>query len=374
VGRNVWSFALVVAIIKCADIPQPSDRETWFEINTRRLSHSFNIKLNPFSFRVSVVKVSIVIPLYNKSPYVKRALDSIKAQTFADFEVLVVDDGSTDDGASIVEGYADPRVRLLTQSNAGPGQARNTGVAAARAELIAFLDADDEWLPTYLEESVNSLESLGPEVAAVTSGYLEFPLGHSKKKMWQKRGITEGTFCLSPETSPSLAVSMLAYMTPPSTLVRTEVIRKWGGFYSSGKCLFAEDAHLWLKVLLNETVGFNLEPLVKIHREASALSKNLQRARPVEPFLIAPHEIEAACPSPLRNVLRSILAIRAAKTACVLGYWGQWREARSIMERFTTMKDWQLPYYAPALVCSSPVGAVLGKTWRRVNEIFNSPE
>jgi len=374
VRRNVWSFALVVAIIKCADIPQLPKRGTWFEINTYRLSHSFNFKLNPFRFRVSVLKVSIVIPLYNKAPYVKRALDSITAQTLADFEVLVVDDGSTDDGASTVAGYPDPRVRLLTQLNAGPGQARNTGVAAAQAELVAFLDADDEWLPTYLEESVNSLESLGPEVASVTSGYLEFPLGRSKKEMWQKRGIKEGTFCLNPETSASLAVSMLAYMTPPSTLVRTEVIRKWGGFYSFGKCLFAEDAYLWLKVLLNETVAFNLEPLVKIHREASALSKNLHRVRPVEPFLIEPYGIESACPGPLRNLLRSILAIRAAKTACVLGYWGQWQEARLIMERFTTWKDWQLPYYAPALICSSPVGAALGKTWRGVNAIFDRRE
>lgn len=313
------------------------------------------------------MKVSIVIPLYNKAPYVERALESIGAQTFSDFEVIVVDDGSTDGGASVVAQYREPRVRLITQSNAGPGPARNAGIAEAQGEFIAFLDADDEWLSTYLEESVRTLEELGTDVAAISSGYLEYPSGESREKMWRKRGIKEGIFHMKPETAPSLAVSVLAYMTPPATVARSEVIRKWGGFYSHERCLFAEDAFLWLKVLLNETVAFNLSPLVKIHREVSALSKNLRRARPVEPFLIDPSEIEAACPPPLRDLLARILAIRAAKTACVLGYWGQWREARSLMHRFTTAKDFQLPYYAPALVCSTPVGAVLGKAWRRVN-------
>jgi hypothetical protein len=320
---------------------------------------------------VSGLKVSIVIPLYNKALYVERALDSIKAQTFPDFEVIVVDDGSTDEGAAIVARYPDPRVRLITQSNAGPGPARNAGIAEAQGEFVAFLDADDEWFSTYLEESVRSLEELGTDVAAISSGYLEYPSGESREKMWRKRGIKEGVFRVTPETAPLLAVSTLAYMTPPSTLARTEVIRKFGGFYSHGRCFFAEDAFLWLKVLLNETVALNLKPLVKIHSEASGLSKNLRRARPVEPFLIDPCEIEAACPPPLRNLLASILAIRAAKTACVLGYWGQWREARSLMHRFTTAKDWQLPYYAPGVVCSTPVGPVLGNTWRRLSALLD---
>ncbi len=318
---------------------------------------------------MSGLKVSIVIPLYNKALYVERALDSIRAQTLTDFEVIVVDDGSTDDGASIVARYSDSGVRLISQSNAGPGPARNAGIAEAKGEFIAFLDADDEWLPTYLEENVRFLEELGPELAAITCGYLEYPSGQSKESMWRNRGIKEGVVRFTPETKPSLAVSMLAYMTPPSTVARSEVIRKWGGFYGEEKCLFAEDAFLWLKILLNENVAFSFKPLVKIHSEASELSKNLRRARPIEPFLIDPREIEAACPSLLRNLLNRILALRAAKTACVLGYWGEWREGRLLMQRFTTASHWQLPYYAPGLICSTPVGPILGKAWRRLNGV-----
>ena len=316
------------------------------------------------------MKVSIIIPLYNKAPYVRRALDSIAAQTFADFEVIVVDDGSTDGGAATVADYSDARFRLIPQANAGPGAARNAGLAQARGEFIAFLDADDEWLPNYLQESVTLLESPGSEVASVTCGYIEHPSGKSTESMWRKRGLTNGVQRIHADTKPALVVSMLAYMSPCSTLTRAEVIRKWGGFYDRAKCAFGEDAFLWLKVLLNETVAFNLKPLVQFHREASGLSKNLNGSRPVEPFLEDASEIESACPPALRDLLSQVLAIRAAKTACVLGYWGHWREARSLMQRFASAKNWRLPYHASAVVCSTPVGSVLGASWRAMSKPF----
>lgn len=316
---------------------------------------------------MSGLKVSIVIPLYNKAPYVRRALDSIAAQTLAEFEVIVIDDGSTDEGPAMVANYPDPRVRLITQSNAGPGSARNTGIAQSHGEFIAFLDADDEWLPTYLDESVRLLERFGHEVASVTSGYIEYPNGVSTESMWRKRGLTGGVHQVQPNSDPWRVVSMLAYMSPCSTVARREAIRRWEGFYDLEKCLFGEDSLLWLKVLLNHSVAFNLTPLVRFHREAAGLSKNLNGARPIEPFLTDPSHLIASCPPSLRALLDQVLAIRAAKTACVLGYWGHWREAKLLMDRFTSAKNWRLPYYLPGVICSTPVGAALGKTLRAVN-------
>jgi glycosyltransferase involved in cell wall biosynthesis len=309
------------------------------------------------------ITVSVVVPLYNKGRWIGRALASIARQTLADFEAIIVDDGSTDDGPRVVAEFKDPRFRLIRQKNAGPGSARNRGVSEARGELLAFLDADDEWLENYLEDSVRFIDGVGQEVVSVTSGYREYPAGISREPMWKARGIREGIFQLTAATNPLLATYALAYMSPWSTVVRTNTLRKWGGFYDTERCLFGEDSYLWLKLLLNEKVSFRLTPAVNYHCEASELAKNYIAARPVEPFLVDPSGIEAVCPSNLRELLSNMLAIRASKTACMLAYWGQWREGRSLLKGFRSAQWWK-PYTLMAIICCTPLGALLGSSWR----------
>ena len=96
--------------------------------------------------------VSVVIPCYNAAVSIAETLATISAQTIRDIEILVVDDGSKDDSCGIVEraAAADPRIRLIRQPNAGVSVARNTGISAARAAIIALMDADDRWAPTHL--------------------------------------------------------------------------------------------------------------------------------------------------------------------------------------------------------------------------------
>lgn len=308
-------------------------------------------------------RVSIVVPLFNKAPYVDRALRSISAQTFSDLEVIVVDDGSTDGGAERVEAFGDRRFRLLRQENAGPGAARNRGMAQAAGDLIAFLDADDEWMPHYLEAAVAALSD--PRAATVTCSYVDCPGEQSSRPLWQRRGLSDGLWQVTPATSVEMLVAMVAFMTPCSTVSRTEVLRRWGGFYASGGCRYAEDAMLWLKILLNERVLFDLTPRIRIHRDASHLSK-VGSAHPLEPFLVAPEEAESVCPPDLRPLLRSFYATRAFKTACVWSYWGNWRDAEKLREAFDFPGASKLPYYWLSRTCATPVGALAGAAIRAV--------
>src|SRR3989441_2167784 len=312
------------------------------------------------------MRVSVIIPLFHKAPYIERSLSSVAAQTYRDFELIVVDDGSTDEGPRIVEAFTDLPIHLISQENAGPGAARNRGLELAQGELVAFLDADDEWLPIYLSESVRLLGEHGPEVAAITSGYFQHPAGISRKNIWRARGLEDRVVRLTPSTSSKLVTALLAYMSPCTTVARAEVLRRCGGFYDRDRCMYAEDAHLWLKVLLNEAVVVNLEPLARIHFEASGPTQTRRAMRPVEPFLIHPEEIEAVCPADLRPLLSRVLAARALKTACVLGYWGHWREARNLVERFRVSDAWRLPYYTSSLVCRTSLGGAIGKLHRMV--------
>jgi glycosyltransferase involved in cell wall biosynthesis len=118
--------------------------------------------------------VSVILPTFNRAYIIEQAVRSVLAQTFEDFEVLVVDDGSTDDTERVVMAMRDPRLRYLRhETNQGGAAARNTGIAAARGEYVAFLDSDAAWMQTKLERQLESARAAEPETVVVyTGGYL----------------------------------------------------------------------------------------------------------------------------------------------------------------------------------------------------------
>jgi hypothetical protein len=152
-------------------------------------------------------------------------------------------------------------------------------------------------------------------------------------------------------------------MWPTATVVRTEVVRRLGGFYEH-RCLYAEDANFMLKLALREPLILSLEPLAFYHRAGSDLNRRDRGMRPVEPFLVDPSDVEQATPPELRPLLRSFLAARAAKTACLLAYWGRWREGRALVRRFRSPGSWRLPLFAVATLGVNPIGTYAAALWR----------
>lgn len=123
-----------------------------------------------FSTVKPMPELSVIIPVYNKADYICRALRSVLNQTYQDFEVVVVDDGSTDNSVSKVSSIEDNRIRLIRQENHGVSAARNTGIAGAKGNWIAFLDADDEWHPKKIERQMYYLEKY-PDVCWASCGF-----------------------------------------------------------------------------------------------------------------------------------------------------------------------------------------------------------
>ena len=107
---------------------------------------------------IESVKFSVVIPLYNKEAFIRRCVDSVLLQTFSEFELIIVDDGSTDKSLSVVKLISDKRIRIVSQSNQGVGLARNRGVEESKAGWVAFLDADDLWTRDHLRELCKVIE------------------------------------------------------------------------------------------------------------------------------------------------------------------------------------------------------------------------
>lgn len=120
---------------------------------------------------MSDLLVSIMMPAYNAAEFIGQAIDSVLAQTYLNWELIVVDDGSTDGTASISGSYADPRIKVISQPNGGESAARNTALAHMQGELVAFLDADDAYLPDHLSGTVNYLNQHPERDAVYTDGY-----------------------------------------------------------------------------------------------------------------------------------------------------------------------------------------------------------
>jgi glycosyltransferase involved in cell wall biosynthesis len=319
-----------------------------------------------------MANVTVVIPLYNKGPYIRRALNSVAKQRFQDYEVIVVNDGSSDHGAELAESFGDSRFRVIHQKKAGPGAARNRGIAEAKGPLVSFLDADDEWMPEYLETAVRVFEE-NPHLGSLTQGFFEEPGRRRLQALWRGRGLRDGIQNMEEQTALTLHYQV-AYMTSQSTVARTELVRKWGGFYEN-RCTYGEDAFLWLKFLLREQVAFSMRETMAIHREASDLNfSGLKKARPIEPYLLHPEPVIEICPPNLLPLLRNFFALRAFKTACLFGYHGQWRRAAEMRRRFRQPGDYRNPWCFTSWIFASPIGAALGVAWRELGSLRGTAE
>jgi len=199
-----------------------------------------------------VPAVSVVIPLYNKGPYIARALNSVLAQTFQDFEVIVVDDGSTDDGAEVVRGFDDPRIRLIQQENQGVSAARNRGIAAARAELVAFLDADDEWLPGFLE-TIMRLRRKFPEAGAYATAVSTAYNGTIKHSRYRSVPSSNWEGMITDYFRSQILGDSVIYSS--SVAIPRDILQEMNGFVIGAK--WGEDLDLWGRIALKYPIGFS---------------------------------------------------------------------------------------------------------------------
>ena len=281
-----------------------------------------------------MARVDIIMPLYNKASTVERAVRSILAQTMTDWRLIVVDDGSTDDGPQRVRAIDDPRIEIVTQANAGPGAARNAGLDRATAPYVAFLDADDEWLPDYLSRALNAIEE--QDVALVASMYCLWPMRRPMAGVWRRRGVVPGVYHLSGHEDPAWVDWLLSFPLAWNSLVRTDIARRYGGFYAETRCLLGEDTTFFMKVGLNEPIQILPHCTVKHHTEDSRLA--IPADRPLAPFFHDPQIILDWCPEPKKALARAVIDHMALRNAWYRARYGQKSEALGLVRRFPGMR------------------------------------
>lgn len=186
------------------------------------------------------MKVTVVIPLYNKQNFIERAIRSLLSQDHESWNAIVVDDGSEDNGPLLVRSIRDPRIRLISQDNQGVSVARNRGIAEATTEWVAFLDADDEYLPSFLSSLIAFLERNPDQNLVMISGNQRFSnTEHFTLSGDLETGIHSYFRLCSGDRTPANSSNCLA---------RRDALAKIGGFPAHMKSF--EDWTCWMKIAM----------------------------------------------------------------------------------------------------------------------------
>ncbi len=181
---------------------------------------------------------SVIIPTFNRAALLREALDSIFAQTFTDYEVIVVDDGSTDDTSAVIAGYGN-RIRFFRQENSGPGTARNLGIQNASGKYVAFLDSDDVWFPWALASYHEAIQRCG-RPGLIAGNFLKFSQSDELKAV-QKTGLQHQLF---PDYYAAWQRNI--DIVGCGVVVRTAAIASTAGFLKG--MVNAEDSDMWMKL------------------------------------------------------------------------------------------------------------------------------
>lgn len=223
------------------------------------------------------MRFSVIIPLYNKAPYVEKALRSVLGQTFPEYELIVVNDGSKDDSLAVAEHVLEGSgATVISQENAGVSTARNNGVAASHGDYICFLDADDWWEPTFLEKMSQFIDEF-TEAGIYGCGYY---LVKNGKKRIAPIGVP-GSFEKGYINYCSVYAQTLCMpLTSISVAIPRRVFDEFGGFRPQLK--LGEDFDLWIKIALKYRVAFLNEPLASYNQDVDVANRGTRRLQKPE--------------------------------------------------------------------------------------------
>ena len=250
--------------------------------------------------------VSVVIPTYNRAHSIERSIQSVLRQTFADFELIIVDDGSTDGTQDLVRAIKDPRVRLVSMpQNGGPGAARNLGIREAVADWVAFQDSDDEWLPEKLERQMARALEPGSNWVAVYCGMVTIGSVIDQAATRNQIRFRPGPEIAVVEGDIRASLFKTSFVSAQMLMARRVALETVGGFDESFRVL--EDWDLALRLAALGPFAFVDQPLVLQRFSVDSVTRDGEKWVPARARLYAKHhDAMAMAPTVLAEHYRSL--------------------------------------------------------------------
>ena len=212
---------------------------------------------------------SVIIPLYNKAPYIAKAIESVLGQTYRDFEVIVIDDGSTDQSLEVAKTFENKSITIISQPNSGVSTARNNGVKLAKHPYICFLDADDWWHPTFLEEMKQLITDF-PDAGIYGSGYYIVKNG---KERIAPIGVPQGFERGIIDYCEVYAKTLCMPIWTGAVIVPKNIFDEEGGFKSQLK--LGEDFDLWIRIVLKHKAILVNKPLAYYNQDVDVNNRGV---------------------------------------------------------------------------------------------------
>ncbi len=287
--------------------------------------------------------VSVVIPTYNRKALLLEALQSVLAQTYRDYEVIVVDDGSTDHTREALEPLL-PRIRYIAKPNGGEASARNRGIQEAQGDYVAFLDSDDLWEPAFLEVTTDYL-SRHLDLGLVSTAWWTIPRGRREPRV--RKPVLHG------DLFPLLMRQ--SFISTSAVVARRECFHRVGFFHEGLEQ--AADYDMWLRIAHAYPIAFLNTPLGKRRKHPGNISRNrlLLRQRALQ--IVEAHYDPARVPKAVYQRLRSELYISMGRAHLTLG---EVEEAKTCFRQAAALTPYRL---RPRRYLWMTV--LVGRWWRR---------
>jgi glycosyltransferase involved in cell wall biosynthesis len=303
------------------------------------------------------IAVSIIIPTYNRADLIGRAVNSILKQTFTDFEIIIIDDGSNDNTPEIIRGFHDPRIKYIRlEQNIGAAAARNMGIREAKSDFIAFQDSDNEWFEDKLEKQMNAFSRASEKVGVVYSGIWRIgaggkvyvPSDRRKGGAYKKKGDIHSEILMSNFIDLSAAI------------VRKECFSKVGGFDEKLPCM--QDWELWIRMSKEYEFEYMDESMANVYYTGDSISVDPDRLITAYEYILVKHFDKF-------KEHKRTLSRQYAYLGDLLCERGDMTGGRSYFIK--AMKAFILDAAAPARFALSLFG---GKTYKNVNARFRKDQ